>query len=66
MNTNALTFAQEVAAWPTLTELAEQSGFRRRTLARAVTTGELAYVRHNVVRVSPVAFADWLARRQDR
>lgn len=56
----------EARTWPTIAAVAERSGISTRTIRRAVVSGELPYLRLGVTRISPDAFAAWIATRQER
>lgn len=60
----ALTLAAQAATWPTIAELAAQTGMPGRRIREAIADGSLPATRLNVLRVNPDHFAAWFAARQ--
>lgn len=61
---HVLDLLDEARTWPTIKEWAEQTGMSGRTIRQAVADGNLPAIKVNVARVSPDAFAAWVAARQ--
>ena len=60
----ALALMQRAKTWPTVSDLAKQTGINGRLLRRAIQDGELPAVRLDYYRVNPEDFAAWFAARQ--
>jgi hypothetical protein len=60
----AIDLALTAKDWPTVTDLANQTGITGRILRRAIADGHLPALRLNVLRVNPDDFASWFAARQ--
>ncbi len=61
---NVLDLLAQARTWPTIKQWADCTGISGRTIRQAVADGRLPAIKVNVARISPAAFAAWVAARQ--